>query len=129
MQLLCQVPTVGNEVPNVMLVARPHAFASEKAAEMATPLLRRLERPIDLVLAGSGRHCGKAGHFLASRCGLSVAPTPLLTDALVHHSASRACFEKRLRPSPAPHAGPQPIVLDRRRCRLALRSPAWVHQA
>ena len=55
---------------------------------------------------------------------LSVAPTPLLTDALAHHSTSRTCSEKRLRLSPAPHAGPQPIVLDRRRCRLALRSPS-----
>ena len=73
MQLLCQVPSVGDELPNVMLVARPHFFASEKAADMATPLLRRLERPVDLLLAGSGRHCGKAGHFFGPIRGTDTA--------------------------------------------------------
>ena len=61
--LLCQVSADGKEddVPHILLRAGPHAFAVAEAASLATPWLRRLERPIDLVLAGSGKHCGAAG--------------------------------------------------------------------
>ena len=83
--LLFQVSADGREdVPPILLRAGPRVFAEAEGASQATRCLRRLERPIDLVLAGSGRHCGAA-----LRHALSNGFNPLLLRTL---DVSRSCL-------------------------------------
>ena len=53
--LLCKASADTTGGLGVELCARPLAFVSQDSIGSATSLLRRLERPVDLILAGSGR--------------------------------------------------------------------------
>lgn len=63
--LLCKV-TDGSDMISVELCARPHALANENEIASTTALLRQFDRPIDLVLAGAGRHAAAALHHAIS---------------------------------------------------------------
>jgi hypothetical protein len=54
--LLCGASADTTGGLGVELCARPLAFASQDSIGSATSLLRRVQRPVDLILAGAGRH-------------------------------------------------------------------------